>query len=58
MWDKLKAKGRELLITFTAVAMLLTVALPMIGDMILIVLTGAIGWFLSGDKPDTPKAGE
>jgi hypothetical protein len=50
MWDKLKAKGRELLVTFTAVAMLLSFAIPMVGDAILIILTGAVGWFLSGDE--------
>lgn len=50
MWDKLKAKGRELLVTFTAVAMLLSIALPLVGDAILIILTGALGWFLSAEN--------
>lgn len=47
MMDKLKAKGREILITLTAAAILLSAALPMIGDAMLILVTGAMGWFLS-----------
>lgn len=47
MLEDLKAKGRELLVTFTAVAMLLSFAIPVVGDAILIILTGAVGWFTS-----------
>jgi hypothetical protein len=50
MMEQLKAKAREILVVFTAVAVLLSAAIPMIGDMILILITGAMGWFLS-DKP-------
>lgn len=52
---KLKAKGREVLVVFTATAILLSAALPLIGDMILILFTGVIGWFLSSSSP---KSGE
>jgi len=50
MLEKLKAKGREILVTLTAAAILLSVALPLVGDALLILVTGALGWFLS-DKP-------
>lgn len=49
LWDKLKAKGREVLILLTAVAMLLSVALGVIGDALLMLVIGAVGWFLSDD---------
>jgi len=51
MWDQLRAKGREILITLTAAGILLSIALPMVGDMLLILVTGAMGWFLSEGKP-------
>jgi hypothetical protein len=51
MLDQLKAKGREILVTFTAIAMLLSVVLGVVGDAIMLLLTGALGWFLS----DTDK---
>lgn len=50
MLDQLKAKGREILVTLTAAGILLSVALPLVGDALLILVTGAMGWFLS-DKP-------
>jgi hypothetical protein len=51
MLEKLKAKGREVLVLFTAVAMLMSVALGVVGDAIILLLTGALGWALSeGDK--------
>lgn len=52
MMDQLKAKGREVLVLFTAVAMLLSVALGVVGDAILMLLIGAVGWLNSqpGDK--------
>ena len=51
MLDQLKAKGREILVTLTAAGILLSVALPLVGDAMLILVTGALGWFLS----DPPK---
>lgn len=52
MWEKLKAKGREVLILLTAVAMLLSAVTGLIGDAVLMLMVGAIGWFLSeNDKP-------
>ncbi len=51
MIDQLKAKGREVLVVFTAVAMLLSVALGVVGDAIMLLLTGALGWAMSqGDE--------
>lgn len=51
MMDQLKEKGREILVVFTAVAMLLSVALGVVGDAIMLLLTGALGWAMSqGDK--------
>jgi hypothetical protein len=50
MLDQLKAKGREILVTLTAVAILLSAAMGVVGDAVLILVTGALGWFLS-DKP-------
>lgn len=50
MLEQLKAKGREILVTLTAAGILLSVALPLVGDALLILVTGAMGWFLS-DKP-------
>jgi len=47
MLDQLKAKAREVLVIFTAVAMLLSVALGVVGDAIMLLLTGALGWALS-----------
>lgn len=47
MLENLKAKGREILITLTAAGILLSVALPLVGDALLILVTGALGWFLS-----------
>jgi hypothetical protein len=47
MLEQLKAKGREVLVVFTAVAMLLSVALGVVGDAIMLLLTGALGWALS-----------
>lgn len=47
MMDQLKAKGREILVTLTAAGILLSVALPLVGDALLILVTGALGWFLS-----------
>lgn len=47
MLDQLKAKGREVLVLFTAVAMLLSVALGVVGDAMLMLLVGAIGWINS-----------
>jgi fucose permease len=49
MLDKLKAKGREVLVLFTAVAMLLSVALGVIGDALMLLVLGAIGWVISND---------
>ncbi len=50
MWENMKAKGREVLVLLTAVAMLLSVALGVIGDALMMLMIGAVGWFLS-DKP-------
>jgi hypothetical protein len=47
MMEQLKAKAREVLVIFTAVAMLLSVALGLVGDAIMLLLTGALGWALS-----------
>lgn len=54
LWSKLKAKGREVLVLLTAVAILLSAALGLVGDAVLILLVGAVGWFLS----DKPKDGD
>lgn len=50
MLEALKAKGREILVTLTAAGMLLSAALPLVGDAMLILVTGALGWFLSDPK--------
>lgn len=51
MLEQLKAKGREVLVVLTAVAMLLSVALGVIGDAIMLLMVGVVGWALSeGDK--------
>ncbi len=55
MLEKLKAKGREVLVLFTAVAILMSAALGLAGDAILILLVGSLGWFLSDDDPDSGK---
>ena len=47
MFDKLKGKGAELLITLTAAGMLLSVALGIVGDAMLIGIVGCWGWFIS-----------
>lgn len=47
MFDKLKGKGGELLITLTAAGMLLSVALGIVGDAMLIAIVGFWGWFIS-----------
>lgn len=47
MLAALKQKGREVLVLLTAVSVLLAAAMPMIGDMLLILVVGACGWFLS-----------
>ena len=47
MLEQLKAKGREVLVVLTAVAMLLSVALGVVGDAIMLLMTGALGWVLS-----------
>ena len=47
MFDKLKAEGAELLITLTAAGMLLSVALGIVGDAMLIGIIGFWGWFIS-----------
>ena len=47
MFDKLKAKGAELLITLTAAGMLLSVALGIVGDAILMGIIGFWGWYIS-----------
>lgn len=47
MMDQLKAKGREVLVLFTAVAMLLSVATGIVGDAIMMLLIGALGWINS-----------
>lgn len=49
MMDKLKGKGAELLITLTAAGMLLSVALGIVGDAMLIGIIGFWGWFISTD---------
>lgn len=53
--ETLKAKGRELLVLLTAIAMLLSAALGLIGDATLILIVGAVGWFLSEKKTDEKK---
>jgi hypothetical protein len=50
MIDDLKKKGREVLILMTAVSILLSAALGLVGDAVLILMVGALGWWLS-DKP-------
>lgn len=47
MLDQLRAKGREVLVLLTAVAMLLSVALGVVGDAMMMLIVGATGWFLS-----------
>ena len=47
MLDQLKAKGREVLVVLTAVAMLLSVALGVVGDAIMLLMVGVVGWVLS-----------
>jgi hypothetical protein len=47
MMDQLKAKGREVLVVLTAVAMLLSVALGVVGDAIMLMMVGVVGWVLS-----------
>lgn len=47
MFDKLKAKGAELLITLTAAGMLLSVALGIVGDAILMGIIGFWGWYIA-----------
>jgi hypothetical protein len=50
MMDQLKAKGREVLVTMTAAGILLSAALGVVGDAVLILVTGALGWFLTDKK--------
>lgn len=50
MMDQLKTKGREILVTLTAVAILLSAALGIVGDAVLILMVGALGWFLADSK--------
>lgn len=50
--DVLRAMVREVLIVLTAVSMLLSVALGVVGDAITILLIGAVGWFLSEKEKD------
>ena len=47
MFDQLKGKGAELLITLTAAGMLLSVALGIVGDAMLIGIVGLWGWYIS-----------
>lgn len=47
---KLREKGRELLVLFTAAAILMSSIMGIIGDAMLILLVGAIGYFLSGSE--------
>lgn len=47
MFDKIKQKGAELLITLTAAGMLLSVALGIVGDALLMGIIGFWGWFIS-----------
>ena len=47
MFDKLKAKGAELLITLTAAGMLLSVALGIVGDAMLMGVIGFWGWYIA-----------
>lgn len=47
MLDKLKAKGREILVILTAVAMLLSVAGGVVFDALAILIVGSVGWFAS-----------
>lgn len=54
--DKLKAKGREVLVLLTAVAILLSAALGLVGDAVLILVVGSLGWFLSEKTPAKDEA--
>lgn len=57
MLEQMKAKGREILVLFTAVAILMSAVIGLAGDAILILLVGALGWFVSsGDGPDDKKS--
>jgi hypothetical protein len=47
MLEKLKGKGAELLITLTAAGMLLSVALGIVGDALLMGIIGFWGWFIA-----------
>lgn len=47
MFDKLKQKGAELLITLTAAGMLLSVALGIVGDAMLMGIIGFWGWYIA-----------
>lgn len=47
MLDKLREKAREVLVIFTAVAMLLSVALGVVGDAMLIGIIGFWGWYMA-----------
>lgn len=47
MLEQLKAKGREVLVLLTAVAMLLSVALGVVGDALMMLMIGVVGWLLS-----------
>lgn len=51
---KMKTKGRELLVLLTAAAVLLSMAMGVIGDAMMILIVGGLGWFLS-DKDETKK---
>jgi hypothetical protein len=55
MLDKLKAKGREVLVLLTAVAILLSAALGLVGDAVLILVVGSLGWFLSDNEKAPAK---
>jgi hypothetical protein len=52
MLDQLRAKGREVLVTMTAVALLLSGVLGLVGDMLLLLLVGGWGWFISAPQSD------
>lgn len=47
MLEQLKAKGREVLVLLTAVAMLLSVALGVVSDALMMLMIGVVGWLLS-----------
>lgn len=47
MFKQLKGLGTELLITLTAAGMLLSVALGIVGDALLIGIVGFWGWFVA-----------